>query len=517
MMRAARMPGISRRHVIKAGAAIGGALFIPNVGRAQNEPRRGGTLRVAMPYNPASVDPITGRNQPDFNVLYAVFDPLIDFDAATLELKPGLAKAWRFTDPRTLVLDLVEGVRFHDGSAFDAEAVKLNLERCKSDPRSTVKGDVRTIDRIDVTGHHSVALKLTRTNAGLPTILTSRAGCMISPASAQGGRNVDRTPVGTGPFKFVEWQDNANFKLVRNATYRTPGLPYLDAIEMRIISDLNTVVRSVIAGESDLALTLEVPQKLLVDRVPTVIADANPSMNFYGVFLNYGKPPLDDVRVRQGLNYATDRDQLNTVIMNGLAETTSAILPRAHWACDPATADYYKCDVEKAKKLLSEAGYPNGLDIEAFGWPDQVASRRQELLMAQWSKAGIRIKLTTAAPQHAMEFFMLQSKGSMLISPTGGFPDPTQFYEAMFGADALRNASKIELPGFRPLLDRTMDALDQSARKAAFADLQRFVIEQALQVPQYINRIVTVRTKKVNNFSNGLLATPKFHEVWLEA
>jgi ABC-type transport system substrate-binding protein len=116
-----------------------------------------------------------------------------------------------------------------------------------------------------------------------------------------------------------------------------------------------------------------------------------------------------------------------------------------------------------------------------------------------------------------MEFFMLQSKGSMLISPTGGFPDPTQFYEAMFGADALRNASKIELPGFRPLLDRTMDALDQSARKAAFADLQRFVIEQALQVPQYINRIVTVRTKKVNNFSNGLLATPKFHEVWLEA
>jgi len=229
------------------------------------------------------------------------------------------------------------------------------------------------------------------------------------------------------------------------------------------------------------------------------------------------KKQVHDVRVRQGLNYATDRDQLNTVIMNGLAETTSTILPRAHWACDPATADYYKCDVEKAKKLLSEAGYPNGLDIEAFGWPDQVASRRQELLMAQWSKAGIRIKLTTAAPQHAMEFFMLQSKGSMLISPTGGFPDPTQFYEAMFGADALRNASKIELPGFRPLLDRTMDALDQSARKAAFADLQRFVIEQALQVPQHINRIVTVRTKKVNNFSNGLLATPKFHEVWLEA
>jgi ABC-type transport system substrate-binding protein len=403
-----------------------------------------------MPYNPASVDPITGRNQPDFNVLYAIFDALIDFDPATLELKPGLAKAWRFTDPKSLTLDLVEGVRFHDGTPFDAEAVKFNLERCKSEARSNVKGDVRTVDRVEVNGPSSVTLKLTRANAGLPTILTSRIGCMVSPTSAQGGRNIDRAPVGTGPFKFVEWQDNADFKLVRNENYHKPGLPLLDAIEIRIISDLNTVARSVIAGESDLALTLEVPQKLVADRAPQVIAESNPSMNFYGAFLNYGKPPLDDVRVRQALNYALDRNEINAVIMSGLAETTSAILPRAHWACDPATADYYKHDIEKAKQLLAQAGYQDGLEIEAFGWPDQIAIRRQELLMTQWSRAGIRIKLATAAPQQAMAFFMLQSKGSMLISPTGGYPDPTQFYESLFGADALRNASRWNRRGSVP-------------------------------------------------------------------
>ena len=286
---------------------------------------------------------------------------------------------------------------------------------------------------------------------------------------------------------------------------------------MRIINDLNTAVRSVIAGEADLGLTLEIPQKQIADRASNVVADANPSMLFYGVFMHYGRPPLDDVRVRQALNYATDRRELNNVIMAGLAETTSAVLPRAHWACDPSTADYYQYDVDKAKQLLADAGYQNGLTIEAFGWPDQVAIRRQELLMAQWSKVGIQIKLATAAPQQAMEFFLLQQKGAMLVSPTGGYPDPTQFYETLFGADALRNASKMELPGFRPLLDRTMETLDQTERKAAFAELQRFVIEQALQVPQYINQIVTVRTKKVHNFANGLLAAPKFHEVWLDS
>ena len=149
MKKTPRIPGsvaaLNRRELMKAAAAAGSVLLLPTGAQAQT-PRKGGTLRLAMPYNPASVDPMTGRNLPDFNVLYAVFDALIDFEPKTLELKPGLAKAWRLTDPKTLVLDLVEGVKFHDGTPFNAEAVKINLERYKSDPRSNVKADLVTLD-----------------------------------------------------------------------------------------------------------------------------------------------------------------------------------------------------------------------------------------------------------------------------------------------------------------------------------------------------------------------------------
>jgi peptide/nickel transport system substrate-binding protein/glutathione transport system substrate-binding protein len=110
---------LHRRQLMQGGAAIAGASLLPENLFAQ-APRNGGTLRVSIPYNPASIDPMTGRNLPDFNVLYAVFDALIDFQPATLELRPGLAKAWKFTDPKTLVLDLVEGVTFHDGAPFNA-------------------------------------------------------------------------------------------------------------------------------------------------------------------------------------------------------------------------------------------------------------------------------------------------------------------------------------------------------------------------------------------------------------
>jgi len=105
----------------------------------------------------------------------------------------------------------------------------------------------------------------------------------------------------------------------------------------------------------------------------------------------------------------------------------------------------------------------------------------------------------------------------MLISPAGGFPDPSQAYEALFGKEALRNAGKVELPGFRELLDATMEASDQAARKAAFVKLQRFVVENALQLVQYLSPGVVVRSPKVNNLVSGLLTTPKFDEVWLAA
>ena len=116
-----------------------------------------------------------------------------------------------------------------------------------------------------------------------------------------------------------------------------------------------------------------------------------------------------------------------------------------------------------------------------------------------------------------MQNFMLEKKGEILISPTGGYPDPSQSYEVQFAKDALRNAGKIELPGFRPLMDATESAQDQESRKAAFVNLQRFVIEQAMQVVQYIAPGVSVLSSKVRNFEAGIIGTPKFHEVWLAA
>jgi len=510
--------GLDRRTLIKTAIAGAGALVIPGSAFAQDAPKKGGTLRMAMPYNPAALDPMTGRNLPDLNTLYAVFDALIDFVPQTLELKPGLAKSWTFSDPKTLVLELVDGVSFHDGAPFNAEAVKLNLERYKTDQRSNVKADLASVDSVEVSGKSQVTIKLNRPNAGLPAMLSNRVGLMVSPKSIQdNGGNVDRKPVGTGPFTFVSWQDNDSIILKRNDKYWKAGLPYLDGVDIKIINELNTAVRAVVAGERDLAVNLQAPQKVIADKSSNVVAVAVPSLVLYGGFINYGKPPLDDLRVRQALNYGINRDEINKIAAAGLGQPSSAIFPKEYWACDPETQNFYPYDPDKAKKLLADAGHPEGIEIETIGWADQLAMQRQEIIISQLAKVGIKIKLTALAPQQAVQAFMTEKKGSLFISPSSAFPDPSAAYEALFGKTALRNAGGVELPGFRELLDATMAATDQSARKAAFAKLQRFVNEQALQLVQYISPAVSVANPNVQNFHDSLLAVPKLAEVWMKA
>jgi peptide/nickel transport system substrate-binding protein/glutathione transport system substrate-binding protein len=509
---------VDRRALLAGTAMAAGALMLPGLALAE-QPRRGGTLRWALPFNPGSLDPMTGRTAGEFACLYTVFDALIDFDPATLELKPGLARAWTSSDPKTLTLELVENVTFHDGTPFDAAAVKFNLDRYRTDPRSNVKADISTVREVTVDGQHRVTLHLDKPNAALPAILTDRAGMMVSPTHVRDkGPDINRTAVGTGPFKFVSLRDNDRFIAVRNDNYWKKGLPYLDGVNIAIISETATGMRSLIAGENDLATNVGLQQKAVAERSGKLVVRTERVLSMSGIYLNYGRPPLDDKRIRQALNYAVDRDALNTAVSLGLDEPTSAIIPKEHWASDPKTFSHYGYDPDRAKKLLAEAGYPNGIDIPMLGWSDQLSMQRQEVLITQLAKSGIRINLTPASPSaSSTEFFGPAKRGAGRMSLIAARPDPSQQYDNLFSKDAYFNAGGVELPGYRELLEATFANNDRAARKAAFAKLQEFVVENALLVPLMFNTSVTVLSTKVKNFAAGLIDKPKLTEVWLEA
>jgi peptide/nickel transport system substrate-binding protein/glutathione transport system substrate-binding protein len=511
---------LNRRTLLQGATSLGGALLLPRGLGAQEAPRRGGTLRISMTYNPAALDPMTGRNAPDFNALMAIYDPLIDIDPQTLEARPGLATAWTWKDSKTLVLDLRQGVKFHDGTAFDAEVVKFNLDRARNDSRSNLKADMNPVDAVEVTGSHQVVIRLNRPNYSLPTILAYRPGLMVSPTSiknAQGG-NVDRTPVGTGPFKFVSWQDNDRIVLTRNENYWKPGLPYLDGMVMRIITEQATGLRSVIAGENDFAINIDIQSKAIADRASNVVVQLFPSMFFWGGYLNISRPPFDNVKIRQALSWGIDREAMNKVIALGLNTPGNGVLPKQHWACDPETFNYYTYSPEKARALLAEAGHPDGIDIPVLGWSDQSSMQRQEVAVSQLAKAGIRLQITPGSPQEtAIQFFGPTKKGAARLSGMGGFADPAQQYDNLFSKDSFFNAGGIELPGYRELIATSQATEDRNQRKVVLAKLQRFVIENALLVTFLFQTNPVVSHPKVKGIIIDLSHRPRFHEAWLAA
>jgi ABC-type transport system substrate-binding protein len=370
---------LRRRDILAlmGGAAAAGTLGLPAFAE---EAKKGGVLKVAAPANPSSLDPATGGAGSDHSILWTMYDTLVEWDYETLKPKPGMAK-WTFPDPKIMVLDITGGIKFHDGTTLDAEAVKFNLERNRSDQRSNVKPDLSSVESIEVTGPLQVTLKLKNPDSALPAILSDRAGMMVSPTNIKAlGNDTDRKPVGAGPWKFVRWNDNEIIVVTRHEDYWRKGRPYLDGIEFNIITENATALRSVVAGQNDMAFQLPARLKPVIERAKNLTTVTSPTLYCIQLYFNYARAPLDNVKVRQAINFALDRDVFVKAALSGLGEPARMTLPSSHWAYNKDVANTYPHDPERAKKLLAEAGYKDGLELTIGGYTDQDSVRRGEVI-----------------------------------------------------------------------------------------------------------------------------------------
>jgi ABC-type transport system substrate-binding protein len=502
--------------MLAAGTIVGG---LPGSASAQGPPKKGGVLKVSAPTNPSTLDPATGGSGQDHAFLYTMFDTLVEWDYEGLQAKPGLAESWKFTDPRTLVFTLRPGVVFHDGTPCDAAAVKFNLDRNRTDQRSNIKSDLATVEAIEVTGPNQVTLKLSQPDTALPLILSDRAGMMSSPKAVQElGKEHDRKPVGTGPWKLVAWNDNEKVLLTRNEKYWKPNRPYLDGIEFAIITEINTGLRSVTAGQNDFIYFLSPQQKMVIDRAKQLTAVSGPTLYCVQMFINWGRGPMADKRVRLAFNHAIDREAFSKATMGGIAEPATTTLPTAHWAFDKSLAGFYKHDPAKSRKLLEEAGFKDGVDIAGLGYSDQRSVQRQEVLIEQLRQGGIRLKFTTGSiPEMSAAFFGSEKKGDILLAAWTGRPDPSLTYGLQFAKSSYYNAGRADVP---PVLTEALQATraseDLAARQKAFATVQRIVLEEGLVAPLVFQYELNAHVAKVKGYKPNLLGKPKFEDVWLD-
>jgi peptide/nickel transport system substrate-binding protein len=439
-----------------------------------------GELRVALPWTPENLDPTMNLASIRAAVGASLFDSLVGRDADN-RIVPQLAESWRLLDELTWQFKLRRGVVFHNGEPFNAEAVRATVERVL-DPnqKSPNRANIAEIVRVEVLDDATVNLVTQKPYAPLLNRLIDFA--MLPPryTAEKGNQGAALRPVGTGPFRFVELVKDDHL-IVEAFDRHWRGAPRIRRIVFKPIPEPFTRAAALRNGEVDLVTTLPPNLARELDRVPGIKVHRAPSTWIIYLGLNALKKPLSDVRVRQALNYATDVDALVKNVMDGNGRRLEGPLTPQMFGYDAGVRGYAP-DPGKARKLLAEAGYPDGLEIvlEAPAGRYQGDKEIAEALGGQWQKAGFKPKVQVAEwGAYFKRYLGKQFQDAYLLGLGGPMQDGDELYNLVSskGRGLYYKNDKIDL-----LLDQGRATMDAAKRRKVYADLGRAMIEDATWV-----------------------------------
>ncbi|MCQ2006447.1 ABC transporter substrate-binding protein [Rhizobium sp. NRK18] len=476
-----------------AAALTAASMLFASPALSQTPPN---VLIVGQIAEPKSLDPAADTAVNDFRILVNLYDGLVRYKDGTLEVEPSLATSWTISDDgKTYTFKLRDGVKFHDGTPFNAEAVKFNFDRMLKEDHpfhdtgpfplsfffSTVS-EVKVIDDLTVEFDLSAPYAPFLSNLAYPT------GLIVSPdAVKKYGKDFGRHPSGTGAYKFAEWDSNEKVVVEKNPDY-WDGAPSLEAVIYRPITDANTRVAEMLSGGLD--VMVEVPPDSLSQFKDNpafkVSEQAGPHLWF--LILNTKDGPFKNKEIRQAANYAINKKALVDNILQGTADVAAGPTPPAFaWAYDDKLQPY-SYDPEKAKALLKEAGY-DGSPVTFYvteggsGMLDPIAMGTA--IQADLEAVGMKVKIET----YEWNTFLgkvnpgLEGKADMAeMAWMTNDPDTLPFLALRSDAVPDKggfNSGYYSNPKVDELLEKARQSTDQDERAKLYKEMQDIVHDDA--------------------------------------
>ncbi|MBA3645165.1 MAG: hypothetical protein H0W63_03225 [Gemmatimonadaceae bacterium] len=389
-------------------------------------------------YDPRSLDPALSTDVPTGRAVAYVFDGLTRFtpDAAVV---PGLARSWDLSaDGLTYTFHLRTGVKFHDGRPFTASNVLHSFQRVldpatkggRGWPLYPVKGaedyaggKQKGLDAVVVRDDSTVLITLKEPLAIFPKLLAMPVASIV-PDNVP--KNFGEHPIGTGPWKFLEWRHDDYLKFAKNASY-FDGPPKMDTLTARIFPERSTAAAEYEAGNIDI---LNVPEQESrtweADESKKARLQSAPALRFWYVGINTTRGPLSDVRVRQALNYAVDVPTLLNRLLSGRGDLAAGVIPLTLAGADKSRKSYPH-DLSKAKQLLSAAGHPTGVDLELWVSQTPPFPKVAETIQANLAEAGIRVKIVQRDASSMREASRKGNTDLVLKEWYADYPDAENF------------------------------------------------------------------------------------------
>ncbi|MBD0415569.1 ABC transporter substrate-binding protein [Oryzicola mucosus] len=457
-------------------------------------------LRFALADDPDALDTKSNRAQTGLTVLTVMCDRLMWTDSK-LTILPGLAKSWSWSDDgKELTLDLIEGAKFQDGTPFDAEAVKINIERNK-EKGSQRADDISTVASVEAVSPTKVLIKVSEPSAQLLSKLADRVGIVFSPTVIKElGDNLGRAPVCVGPYKFVERVAQDRIVLEKDANYYDAAKYAFDKVTFRIIPDDAVRLANLQSGELDLM------EKLDPSNAATVAEDKNLQiipmtvLNNQTVVLNLNREgPMKDPKVREALEMALDRQAIVDVAFAGQYQAGNQFVA--------PDSPFYNADFpipardpEKAKALIAEAGLQEPVPLKILVPNRPLSVRVGEMMQAMGTNAGFAITLDVvdfATTLKLTDEGNFESWGP--IGPQFANDLDTVAYPVLHSTGG-RNLSRYKSPEMDKLLEATRTATDPAKRMELFKEASALAVKDRPVLYLYHQKPLFVATSKLKGF-----------------
>ncbi len=492
----------------------------------------GGTLVFAQADDAVSLDPADIEDGFSVNVTSNMFDTLVRFRADNTQVEPALAESWT-ASPDGLVwsFKLRQGVKFHDGTPVNAAAVKFSYDRQvdKKNPYHTgnfpyAEFTFQNVKSVDVVNDSTVRFTLSAPFAPFLTNMAMFSTAVVSPTSVQKyGKDMFKHPVGSGPFKFVEWVKKDHVTMEANKDYWA-GRPCVDRLIMRAIPDNTVRLLEVEKGTVQVMDQINPPDYGRIRGNKDLVLFTGPGLNVGYIAMNVEKSPFNDVRIRRAVNYAVNKDSLIRAFYAGVGAPAKNPMPPTIWGYNDAVQPY-GYSVEKAKQLLAEAGYPNGFSTELW-WPNRSRpyltqpQKIAEALQAQLAKAGIRAKLVTFEWGTYLAKTRSAEHPMAILGWIGDNGDPDNFLYVLLDKDNTEKGKAANIAFYKSdalhnLLIKAQQVSDQNARAKFYRQAQEIIHSDAPWVPLVHAARVAAYRKGVENYFPHPLEIRWLHRVWL--
>ncbi|WP_039042819.1 ABC transporter substrate-binding protein [Sporosarcina sp. ZBG7A] len=449
-----------------------------------------------------SLDPSRVTEGETFKVTVNLFETLVNFGEQDTTVQPGLAKEWSTSeDGLTYTFKLEEGVKFHDGTDFNADAVVANFARWASGDAekfpyySSMFGgfdgdEAAVIESVTAEDENTVAITLKRPQAPfLKNIAMSMFAISSPEAFAKGDDEYERNPVGTGPFKFVEWKANDSITIEKNADYWQEGLPKLDKVVFRSIPDNAARLNALTAGEIDLADGINPADGAKIEGDSKLQLFERPSMNVGYLGLTVTRPPFDKKEVRQAMNYAIDKQTIIDSFFEGRAEIAKNPMPSSISGYNDEIEEYAYAP-EKAKELLKAAGLEDGFEMELWAMPVPRpympdGTKVAEVIQSNLADVGIKAKIVSYEWATYLDKASKGEADAFMLGWTGDNGDADNFLYVLLDEDniASNNYTYYKNDETHKLFLEAQTEVDEDKRNELYMKAQEILHEEAPWVP----------------------------------